>query len=282
MTPFPTPFPEAIRILSANHAMILRTLITCFTLSFILVGTNFAVSPELETKVKSLLLEIDFSGDGQRDQKTIAARAELNALSKSEVSDALVALHVKSKEVSSSAGEAVRSSFLRAATIRQLELLDGGAVRAVELARGDLDGIKRVLLARKESDDLHVAPFEIESVMRVLVHHGTSEDIDRINQAAKALSSHNTTLSAIWAQSIQSDLGMLQKEKSQNTSATKAYPTATTRSTISLSPTKAKSSEAAKLAVASEEPTSTTPWSIIVVLIVAATGLLWLLLKKRK
>jgi hypothetical protein len=34
--------------------------------------------------------------------------------------------------------------------------------------------------------------------------------------------------------------------------------------------------------VKSEEPTSSTPWSIIVVLIVAATGLLWLLLKGRK
>lgn len=32
----------------------------------------------------------------------------------------------------------------------------------------------------------------------------------------------------------------------------------------------------------SEEPTSSTPWSIIVVLIVAAIGLLWLLVKKRK
>lgn len=31
----------------------------------------------------------------------------------------------------------------------------------------------------------------------------------------------------------------------------------------------------------SEEPSSTIPWSIIVVLIVAATGLLWLLLKRR-
>jgi len=30
-----------------------------------------------------------------------------------------------------------------------------------------------------------------------------------------------------------------------------------------------------------EEPTSSTPWSIIVVLIVAALGLLWLLLKRR-
>lgn len=32
----------------------------------------------------------------------------------------------------------------------------------------------------------------------------------------------------------------------------------------------------------SEDPTSSTPWSVIVVLIVAATGLLWLLVKKRK
>lgn len=32
----------------------------------------------------------------------------------------------------------------------------------------------------------------------------------------------------------------------------------------------------------SEEPASSTPWSIIVVLIVAACGLLWLLLKQRK
>ncbi len=31
-----------------------------------------------------------------------------------------------------------------------------------------------------------------------------------------------------------------------------------------------------------EKPTSSTPWEIIVVLIVAATGLLWLLIKKRK
>ena len=40
----------------------------------------------------------------------------------------------------------------------------------------------------------------------------------------------------------------------------------------------------AKLATttASEEPTSSTPWSVIVILIVAACGLLWLVLKGRK
>ena len=140
--------------------MILRTLITLFALSLFLEGGSFAVSPELESKVKALLLEIDFSGDGRRDQRTITARAELNALNKSELIDAVVALHGKNKEVSSSAGEAVRSSILRAAIIRQLEFLDGGAANAVELARSDLDSIKRVLLARKESDDLFVAPLK--------------------------------------------------------------------------------------------------------------------------
>lgn len=37
----------------------------------------------------------------------------------------------------------------------------------------------------------------------------------------------------------------------------------------------------AKPVITSEEPASSTPWSIIVVLIVAALGLLWLLLKRR-
>jgi hypothetical protein len=43
-----------------------------------------------------------------------------------------------------------------------------------------------------------------------------------------------------------------------------------------------KAPEAKPTPIPSEEPTSSTPWSIIVVLIVAATGLLWLLVKKRK
>lgn len=46
--------------------------------------------------------------------------------------------------------------------------------------------------------------------------------------------------------------------------------------------TSKKASEAKPTPLPSEELTSSTPWSIIVVLIVAATGLLWLLVKKRK
>lgn len=50
----------------------------------------------------------------------------------------------------------------------------------------------------------------------------------------------------------------------------------------SLQPPAQKAFSSAPVPTPSEEPASSTPWSIIVVLIVAATGLLWLLLKKRK
>jgi hypothetical protein len=43
-----------------------------------------------------------------------------------------------------------------------------------------------------------------------------------------------------------------------------------------------KAPEAKAVTTQSEEPASSTQWSIIVVLIMAATGLLWLLLKGRK
>jgi hypothetical protein len=49
---------------------------------------------------------------------------------------------------------------------------------------------------------------------------------------------------------------------------------------VPLSQTKAPSTKPAP-ALPNEEPSSTTPWGIIVVLLVAAIGLLWLLLKRR-
>ncbi|MFM2169523.1 MAG: hypothetical protein RIS79_3894 [Verrucomicrobiota bacterium] len=58
----------------------------------------------------------------------------------------------------------------------------------------------------------------------------------------------------------------------QQTQATLTQPSAS-KKTAEAKPT---------LSTASEEPASSTPWSIIAVLIVAATGLLWLLVKKRK
>jgi len=48
------------------------------------------------------------------------------------------------------------------------------------------------------------------------------------------------------------------------------------------SPAAKQAPETKPAPIPSEEPTSSTPWSIIVVLIMAATGLLWLLVKMRK
>ena len=61
----------------------------------------------------------------------------------------------------------------------------------------------------------------------------------------------------------------------QATSASKPLPM------VQPGPHKAPSTAPAS-STPNEEPASSTPWSIIVVLIVAVTGLLWLLVKKRK
>jgi hypothetical protein len=47
-------------------------------------------------------------------------------------------------------------------------------------------------------------------------------------------------------------------------------------------PAPKKAPEAKPTSAPSEEPASSTPWSVVAVLIVAATGLLWFLVKKRK
>ncbi len=59
-------------------------------------------------------------------------------------------------------------------------------------------------------------------------------------------------------------------------------PKATQSPPPSITPTLTKHLQSKPAPTPREEPTSSTPWSIIVVLIVAAMGLLWLLLKGRK
>lgn len=54
-------------------------------------------------------------------------------------------------------------------------------------------------------------------------------------------------------------------------------------STLSVHPSAlSKAPETKPAPTPGEEPTSSTPWSVVAVLVVAATGLLWLLVKKRK
>lgn len=81
---------------------------------------------------------------------------------------------------------------------------------------------------------------------------------------------------------------MVHRLQTQGESSTKANPSAATNTSSSvvpplLQPPTPKTPEAKPTAsTPSEEPTSSTPWSSIVVMIVAATGLLWLLVKNRK
>lgn len=76
--------------------------------------------------------------------------------------------------------------------------------------------------------------------------------------------------------------GVLPKSNlpSQTTSAQSSAIPPTVPTVQPKAPTKALEAKS-KSSTPSEEPTSSAPWSIIVVLIVAATGLLWLLVKKR-
>lgn len=67
---------------------------------------------------------------------------------------------------------------------------------------------------------------------------------------------------------------------SQTTSAQSSAIPPTVPTVQPTAPTKALEAKS-KSSTPSKEPTSSAPWSIIVVLIVAATGLLWLLVKKR-
>lgn len=77
-------------------------------------------------------------------------------------------------------------------------------------------------------------------------------------------------------------LAALQKSDPQSEQPPSKSPT--TNSLPIVQPPAPKKSPEAKPTVPapSKEPTSSTPWSVIVVLIIAATGLLWLLVKNRK
>jgi hypothetical protein len=72
----------------------------------------------------------------------------------------------------------------------------------------------------------------------------------------------------------------LQKSEPQSEKSSNKPPTTGTLPIVKPAPP--PNASEAKPVAASEAPTSSTPWSVIVVLIVAATGLLWLLVKKRR
>ncbi len=74
----------------------------------------------------------------------------------------------------------------------------------------------------------------------------------------------------------------LAKVTSRKSAAVGAPSTSTSTSLPSEKPSPTPKEQEAKSPTPSEAPTSSTPWSLVAVFIVAAIGLLWLLLKNRK
>jgi hypothetical protein len=106
----------------------------------------------------------------------------------------------------------------------------------------------------------------------LLGRHGTDQDLLLLEQVAAAR--------PYFAQTIRKEAKALKahlegEEDRAGSPATKLNPPPTPQSSL---PKKAPD---ATPVAPSEEPTSSTPWRVIVVLIVAASGLLWLVLKRR-
>jgi len=110
------------------------------------------------------------------------------------------------------------------------------------------------------------------TVAGLLVRYGTPEDLERLRSLIK----NRPYLTA----TIEGQLRHAAVFQAANDAASEAKRTISP----SLELPAPKKAAVAKPAISSpsEEPTSSTPWSIIVVLILAASGLLWLLLKGRK
>ncbi len=85
-------------------------------------------------------------------------------------------------------------------------------------------------------------------------------------------------VSDLFSKAMHEDKSHLQ---SATQSAMNRSPPKTFTPSVIQEPAQNKASEAKPTPLPTEEPASSTPWSIIVVLIVAVTGLLWLLLKGR-
>lgn len=87
--------------------------------------------------------------------------------------------------------------------------------------------------------------------------------------------------STFWSQTLDSKAGQHLEPQSGSIDSGRGSPSGLFQETTSLTPSPKKTPSAKPAPTPSKEPTSSTPWGIIVVLIVAALGLLWLLLKRR-
>lgn len=138
----------------------------------------------------------------------------------------------------------------------------GESLTYVVLPSQQVEVAIKVVVPGEDLVDINAAPAEY----RALMADGNPDMVGRITQLAEQVAAlaEGPTGSQKTGNSTASQSGSPDFKQGQPPAPKKAPTTAPAPTTPG------------------EEPTSSTPWSIIVVLIVAATGLLWLLLKKRK
>jgi hypothetical protein len=122
-----------------------------------------------------------------------------------------------------------------------------------------------------------------------LCYYGTEADVKLVNEFAAQVAKSNPSLAKSLEYTVFDRTKVLElRAKAANPATAQDQekqqslmpPLSNLQAVQSQAPK--KSPEAKPASPPSGEPTSSTPWSIIVVLIVAAIALLWLLVKKRK
>jgi hypothetical protein len=116
-----------------------------------------------------------------------------------------------------------------------------------------------------------------------LCYYGTEEDVKLVKSFAAKVAKINLGLAQSLEMTVDDRVKVRElREKAVSTNSASIQeaipPFPTPPPTLG---SKAKLPESAP-PTPTDEPTSSTPWSLIMVLIVAATGVLWLLVKKRK
>lgn len=116
---------------------------------------------------------------------------------------------------------------------------------------------------------------------------GTPQDVDRFRSIANRLPPDRAAQAKLInliadsirdSQAFHQDMRNQEKAYSSNATAT----TTGTRSSLLQTADPPDPVHRTKPTAASDETASSTPWSVVAVMVVAATGLLWLVLKKRK
>ncbi len=114
-----------------------------------------------------------------------------------------------------------------------------------------------------------------------ILSYGNDGDAQAVLEVAKSIPPDRAELAQKVASRIRDSIQLTSQLSPATSQGGSAVPSSHEQKSQTTKPAPTPKAPEAKSPAASEEPTSSTPWSVIAVLIVAAIGLLWLLLKRR-